>query len=103
MSGEGARASLASARSFVLGQPGSLIAAVLLATVALAAFAAPLIAPQNPFDPAALDIMEARRPPAWSDGGSWAYPLGTDSQGRDVLSTIIYGLRVSLFVSFASR
>jgi peptide/nickel transport system permease protein len=74
---------------------------LVLLFVGLAIFA-PWIAPQNPFDPAALDIMEARRPPAWSDGGSWAYPLGTDSQGRDVLSTIIYGLRVSLFVSFAA-
>ena len=84
MTGEGARASLASARSFVLGQPGSLIAAVVLAVIALAAFAAPLIAPQNPFDLASFDVLDADLPPSFVDGSDPRFLLGTDSQGRDL-------------------
>ena len=98
MSGDGARASLASARSFVLGQPGSLIAAVLLAAIALAAFAAPLIAPQNPFDLASFDVLDADLPPFFLDGSDPRFLLGTDSQGRDLLSAILYGTRISLTV-----
>jgi len=96
MSGEGPRASLASARSFVLGQPGSLIAAVLLGTIALAAFAAPLIAPQDPYDLAKLSLMDARRPPGFVGSGGYTHWLGTDAQGRDLFSAILYGLRISL-------
>jgi peptide/nickel transport system permease protein len=96
--GEGVRASLASARSLVLGQPGSLIAAVLLGTIALAAFAAPLIAPQNPFDLASFDVLDADLPPVFLDGGDPRFLLGTDSQGRDLLSAILYGMRISLTV-----
>jgi peptide/nickel transport system permease protein len=98
MSGEGARASLVSARSFVLGQPGSLIAAVVLAVIALAAFAAPLIAPQNPFDLASFDVLDADLPPFFVDGSDPRFLLGTDSQGRDLLSVILYGTRISLTV-----
>lgn len=98
MSGEGARASLVSARSFVLGQPGSLIAAVVLAVIALAAFAAPLIAPQNPFDLASFDVLDADLPPSFVDGSDPRFLLGTDSQGRDLLSAILYGTRISLTV-----
>jgi len=76
-------------------------AAVIAAFVFLALFA-PWIAPQNPFDPAKLDILDANLPPAWLQGGSWQYILGTDRQGRDVLSAILFGLRVSLLVSLAS-
>ena len=98
MSGEGARASLASARSFVLGQPGSLIAAAVLAVIALAAFAAPLIAPQNPFDLASFDVLDADLPPFFVDGSDPRFLLGTNSQGRDLLSAILYGTRISLTV-----
>ena len=98
MSGEGARASLASARSFILGQPGSLIAAMILAAIALAAFAAPLIAPQNPFDLASFDVLDADLPPLFLDGSDPRFLLGTDSQGRDLLSAILYGTRISLTV-----
>ena len=98
MNGEGARASLASARSFILGQPGSLIAAAVLAVIALAAFAAPLIAPQNPFDLASFDVLDADLPPFFLDGSDPRFLLGTDSQGRDLLSAILYGARISLTV-----
>jgi len=76
-------------------------AAVTLLFLALAG-AAPLLAPQNPFDAAALNIGDSRLPPAWLEGGQRRYPLGTDSQGRDVLSTIMYGSRISLGVSVAA-
>lgn len=61
-----------------------------------------LIAPHNPFDLASLILSDARLPPAWSEGGSWRYILGTDDQGRDMLSAILYGMRISLLVSIVS-
>jgi peptide/nickel transport system permease protein len=83
--------------------PLTVVAAAVVALFVLAALAAPLLAPQNPFDPGALDILDARRPPVWIQDGTWKYPLGTDSQGRDVLSTILYGARISLGVSLAAN
>ena len=79
---------------------------VAAATVTLVIFAgagfAPWIAPHDPFDLATVSLLDARSPPAWLEGGSWAYPLGTDNLGRDVFSTILYGSRISLVVGFAS-
>jgi peptide/nickel transport system permease protein len=60
------------------------------------------IAPTNPFDPASLDLMDARLPPAWINEGRMQYLLGTDDQGRDILSALIYGARISLVVGLAS-
>jgi peptide/nickel transport system permease protein len=68
----------------------------------LMALLAPWIAPQNPFDVANLDLMNSLNPPAWQAEGSWQFPLGTDDQGRDILSAIMYGARISLAVGFAS-
>lgn len=82
--------------------PEALVAAVLLLAYTLLALLAPWIAPQDPFDVAALDILNARLPPGWLEGGQWAYPLGTDGQGRDLFSVMLYGLRVSLLVGLAS-
>jgi peptide/nickel transport system permease protein len=76
-------------------------ALVTLACVAGAALA-PWIAPQDPFDLAALDLNNAFLPPAWSESGRAAFLLGTDNQGRDILSTILHGARVSLVVGVAS-
>jgi peptide/nickel transport system permease protein len=67
-----------------------------------AAVFAPWLAPQNPFDLAALDLNEAFKPPAWSEGGDPRYFLGTDNQGRDLLSTIMHGARISLGIGLAS-
>jgi peptide/nickel transport system permease protein len=64
----------------------------------LLAILAPLITPQNPFDPAQLQLMNSRIPPLWTADGQSPFLLGTDEQGRDVLSAILYGLRVSLTV-----
>src|SRR4051794_41879794 len=63
---------------------------------------APLIAPHDPFDLASLSLLDASNPPAWIEGGSWSYPLGTDNQGRDVLSAILYGARLSLVVGVSA-
>lgn len=70
----------------------------LLALVAMAIFA-PLLAP---YDPAAQNIMARLKPPAWMDGGSWAHVFGTDHLGRDVLSRLIHGSRISLIVGAAT-
>ena len=82
--------------------PGAIIAASITLIAITAAFAAPLIAPYNPFDPAQISLWDGKLPPAWSDGGSSAYLLGTDNQGRDMLSTILYGGRISILVGIAA-
>ena len=64
----------------------------------LVALFAPLLSPQDPFDPAQLELINARLPPYWLADGQWPFLLGTDDQGRDILSAILYGLRVSLAV-----
>ena len=67
------------------------------------ALLAPWVAPQDPYDLAALDLMDSRQPPgAEAISGKMVYRLGTDGQGRDMVSAIIYGLRVSLYVGVAS-
>jgi len=66
------------------------------------AILAPSIAPHDPFDAGSLSLLDASNPPAWLDGGSWSYPLGTDNQGRDILSAILYGSRLSLLVGFSA-
>jgi peptide/nickel transport system permease protein len=76
--------------------------AMLLAVIAIA-LTAPLISPQNPYDLGKLDLMDARLPPGEkAASGTMTYALGTDGQGRDMVSAIFYGLRVSLYVGVAS-
>jgi peptide/nickel transport system permease protein len=82
--------------------PVTIAAALVTLLLVLAAALAPWIAPQNPLDLAALDLLNAEIPPAWVDGGEKRFLLGTDNQGRDVLSAILYGLRISLVVGAAS-
>ena len=67
-----------------------------------AALFAPWVAPHNPFDLASVSLLNAFSPPVWEEGGNPIYPLGTDDQGRDILSTILYGARISLGVGLAS-
>ncbi len=76
-------------------------AALLLLTL-VAALGARWLAPHDPFDLATLDLHAALLPPRWLDGSVAGYWLGTDDQGRDVLSAILYGARISLAVGFAS-
>ncbi|WP_096698402.1 ABC transporter permease [Polaromonas sp. AER18D-145] len=76
-------------------------AAVALICIFCSVFAG-FVAPHNPFDLTTLELSDARLPPAWSAEGSAKYLLGTDDQGRDILSALMYGARVSLAVGFAS-
>jgi peptide/nickel transport system permease protein len=82
--------------------PVTVVAAVVALTIIGGAIFAPWIAPHDPWDPASLSLLDASNPPAWLEGGSWTFPLGTDNQGRDVLSAILYGSRLSLFVGSAA-
>lgn len=76
----------------------ALVALVVLALLLAAAAFPGVVAPHRVFDLTQLRLMDAFTPPVWLEGGSWRYPLGTDDQGRDILSAIIYGLRVSVTV-----
>ena len=78
---------------------GSAAVAVLL--MVAAAFAG-WVSPHNPFDLATLELSDSMLPPVWDEGGRAKYLLGTDEQGRDVLSALLYGARISLFVGIAS-
>src|SRR4030095_12524986 len=82
--------------------PVTVAAAALTLACVGAALLSPWLAPQNPFDAGSLNLNDAFKPPAWESGGDSAYFLGTDNQGRDILSTIMYGARVSLGVGLAS-
>lgn len=82
--------------------PTAILAAVVTAVAISAALAAPIIAPFNPFDPAQISLWDGKLPPAWIEGGQSQYLLGTDNQGRDLLSTILYGGRLSIIVGLAA-
>ncbi|MEX1299391.1 MAG: ABC transporter permease [Desulfotignum sp.] len=75
---------------------------VVLVIFLVIAFAAPWISPMNPYDSANIDIMNSEIPPMWMDGGSKEFPLGTDNQGRDMLSTMFYGLRTSIIIGLGA-
>src|SRR5215470_3647682 len=76
----------------------TMIAAVVTALFFLLAIFASVLSVQDPFDPAQLQLINSRIPPLWEADGQSPYLLGTDEQGRDVLSAILYGLRISLVV-----
>jgi peptide/nickel transport system permease protein len=82
--------------------PMAIGAAVVAALCIFSALFAPWVAPHNPFDLATLELSDARLPPMWEEGGSAKYLLGTDDQGRDILSAIMYGARISMLVGLAS-
>jgi peptide/nickel transport system permease protein len=75
---------------------------VVFVIIALVAVLAPWIAPQNPYDLAQIDIMDGRMEPGTVGGEGFTFWLGTDDQGRDMLSAIMYGLRISLLVGIGS-
>ena len=81
--------------------PLAIVALVVTLVMAAGALLAPAIAPQDPFDPASLDLMNSLIPPAFEAQGDPQFPLGTDDQGRDLFSAILYGTRISLMVGFA--
>ena len=80
----------------------AVISTIVFLTILICSTFAELIAPYNPFDPVTVSLLDAFTPPVWVDGGSTNFVLGTDQQGRDMLSTMIYGSRISLIVAFAS-
>ncbi len=80
----------------------AMAAAVIAALCLFCSLFAPWVSPHNPFDLATLNLSDARLPPAWVEGGSRNYLLGTDDQGRDILSALFYGARISLLVGLAS-
>jgi peptide/nickel transport system permease protein len=82
--------------------PTAIIAALIALVCVVCALFAPWIAPHNPFDLTTLLLDNARLPPSWSEGGNPNFLLGTDEQGRDILSALMYGARISLAVGLAS-
>ena len=80
----------------------TVVAASVTLLIILSALLAPWVAPHNPFDLTTLTLLDSELPPSWSEGGDPRFLLGTDSQGRDVLSAILYGSRTSLLVGFVS-
>jgi peptide/nickel transport system permease protein len=74
----------------------------ILLVLFVGAFAAPLIAPHNPYDPTTIDIMDSELPPAWTSEGSARFLLGTDDMGRDMLSTMLYGMRISILIGLGA-
>ena len=82
----------------MLRQPAFAIGAGLLVFIFLIAMAAPWISPHDPY---AQDLVNRTVPPGWDALGSWAHPLGTDPLGRDYLSRVLYGSRISLLIGFS--
>ena len=82
--------------------PVAMTAAVVAFICLFCALFAGWVAPQDPFDLATLELADARQPPSWLEGGSPKYWLGTDDQGRDILSAVIHGARISLIVGLTS-
>ena len=75
-----------------------MVSAAISLLIVTVAVLAPLLSPQNPFDPRELDLLNSHIPPIWTADGQAPFTLGTDEQGRDILSAVLYGLRISLWV-----
>jgi peptide/nickel transport system permease protein len=82
--------------------PVALISAAIALVLVLGAVLAPWIAPHDPMDVASLSLLDSFKPPIGMPDADWSNPLGTDNQGRDVLSAIMYGMRISLVVGLLS-
>jgi peptide/nickel transport system permease protein len=76
----------------------TIAAAAVTVTIVVAALLAPWLAPHDPYDLRQLSLLDSHNPPAWLNGGDWRFLLGTDDQGRDVFSTILYGSRQSITI-----
>jgi len=82
--------------------PAAIIAATITLVCVLATMLAPWLAPFDPFDATQISLWDGKLPPSWIEGGQSQYLLGTDNQGRDMLSTILYGGRLSIIVGLAA-
>jgi peptide/nickel transport system permease protein len=92
------RADWAKLRRRVLGHKGLMLGLVLFAVIVLAALLAPLLSPHDPY---AQDLTKRMIPPVWYDRGQWLHPLGTDNLGRDYLSRMLHGARISLLIGLS--
>ncbi|PLC50132.1 ABC transporter permease [Pollutimonas subterranea] len=82
--------------------PVAWLSTALFVLLLIGAFGAQWVAPHNPFDLTTVELLDALLPPVWMEGGQWTFLLGTDSQGRDLYSALLYGTRVSLLIGLAS-
>ncbi|MGJ8531737.1 MAG: ABC transporter permease [Alphaproteobacteria bacterium] len=82
--------------------PVAVVSLIIFVAVALMAIFAPLVAPFDPYDPAQIDIMNSEYPPIWIEGADPNFLFGTDDQGRDLWSTILYGTRLSLLIGLCA-
>lgn len=80
----------------------AIVSFVILMVMVVASFSAPVLAPFDPYDAELIDIMDAELPPAWMEDGETKFPLGTDQQGRDLLSTMLYGMRLSVLIGLGA-
>lgn len=82
--------------------PVAIIAALVSVVMIVGAFVGPMLSPYDPYNLRTISLLDANLPPAWLADGTMAHPLGTDNQGRDLLTLMIYGLRLSLLVGLSS-
>ncbi|MFV1493222.1 ABC transporter permease [Phaeobacter sp. JH18-32] len=82
--------------------PVAMVSFAVFMVITLASILAPVLAPFDPYDPAQIDIMNSEYPPAWIDGADPQFVFGTDDQGRDLWSTILYGTRLSLLIGLCA-
>ena len=80
--------------------PVAIVPAIVALVLIVAAIGAPWLAPHDPLDLASLNLLDSFKPPLPMPDADWSNPLGTDNQGRDILSAIMYGSRISLLVGF---
>ncbi|MFP4167579.1 MAG: ABC transporter permease [Desulfonatronovibrionaceae bacterium] len=85
-----------------LRDPVAMVSFTVLIVLAVIAFLAPVTAPYDTYNTSIIDILDSEIPPVWMEGGSPKFILGTDDQGRDLLSTMIYGMRVSIIIGVAA-
>ncbi len=82
--------------------PVAITCFLILLFLFLISFLAPILAPMNPYDVKSLDLMNSEMPPMWIEGGTSEFILGTDIQGRDLLSTMMYGMRISILIGIGA-
>jgi peptide/nickel transport system permease protein len=85
-----------------LRDPVAVASFAILLLLVIGAFGAPLFAPHNPYDMTTIDIMDSEIPPVWKDNGVNRFLLGTDNMGRDMLSTMLYGMRISIVIGLGA-
>ena len=86
----------------ILTSPSTVVSAVIILVLVISCTFANWVAPHTPFDPATISIMDSQLPPAWMEGGVSHFLLGTDMQGRDLFSAMLYGGRISIMVGLGA-